>query len=1195
MPAASPAVSYNRLGPSPVNSIATSALIYNQPYNAGRQPPVNATSAPSITIGLTWSSTGANALESGLPGLLAFMVDIINGRGGVWMNGVQHSVNVLLGDDQSSVSYMQLMYEDMLSQGVQVFVAPFGDDYISPLLPLIRSSNATFYNVEPSDPSIFANNTGGNLWAFAPTADLYLRTSLDLIDSATQLLYNQTVNKQVKTRGYVSPYGLTTVCAYTANVTLFKVQRIGLLNWISSANAARRTAGAQTQDMVQLLVDETVPDLGVDGSVYQPYYDNCPDNVDALVLLVDGMGAIEGMASSELRSKAVVGLVGNDGFDSHLQSDVTAAAGLMQPIPVDVPYVTDIPGGPFANYGEMIELFEIYTAIAYGSPTVPTTALLGYAANVAELMSAINLSRSLSPVDTRAGTLALNGYISMCGLITFNASTGVNVARIGQISQMLPTGSSQIVTSEAELIFPYPWPWHRVVAGDSIEHSQLSIWIILGLVIGVLGTWVAQIIMEQAIFSRRRGGLYHAWLAIVTLSLGGVGVWCNMLVQSTALTTALPGASSNLPISWSLAAMLLALLSCLLLIFVGLLTAIGDVDQTSINTERGGRASEIGRALRAEKMAKTKAAALSNRQHLTYLVDCITWRGSFGGLLTVASVVLTRVPLWSIWVQDADYASVAWGWVLTLLIDIVLIPTALLMFIHALRWRILAVFVFSAAVMADWQIMVVSMRFTYAPSRTSFLNSVTISSEVIVLVAGLIAAAIAFAFIGLLFSAMRLSRNDLSLIVFELETAVSRLKGKMAEDANRMQLYVKRVDVLARSLEAVNVQSSLPQDYGLALAMYTSVSVLSAGERVKSGSAVTSVLPPSPITSRIKSLSMKQSASDLITEQQVIPDRSPVVTAPRTTEHGLLNGHPSSSAVAPAPFGPLRAESSKHSGTQPDKCSSHTHVSQVAIVTPADRKLETKLEDTLTALARFQMEDSVSSDGACDPALVANPTFVGRGRMTASGSKSTLITGRAMSGRPSPKESGLNVPLLVGEESEIQAVPPAPSMETVIEHPVAVEVFKEELRKSQSVESLVFCLHVRHYRVLQSKKARRLLAIFVADAFIRTSSLQQININSRQRDSILAVVDKKDAACSATLFDEAERECMTLMRTNVFKGFTTSRSYRLCAWLCHSLDVKGTTCSRLGNASGADSDNVVTDSPWVNTRASQSSSVLSSI
>ena len=207
------------------------------------------------------------------------------------------------------------------------------------------------------------------------------------------------------------------------------------------------------------------------------------------------------------------------------------------------------------------------------------------------------------------------------------------------------------------------------------------------------------------------------------------------------------------------------------------------------------------------------------------------------------------------------------------------------------------------------------------------------------------------------------------------------------------------------------------------------------------------------------------------------------------------------------------------------------------------------------------------------------------------GSSSALVAGHGSSA----KEFQLTAPLLGNDDSAATVVPPAPSMDTVIDHPVAVEVFKEEMRKTQSVESLVFCLHVRRYRVLQSKKARRLLAVFIADAFIRNSSEQQVNINSRQRDTILAIVDKKDAVCPTTLFDEAERECMLLMRTNVFKSFTATSGYRLCAWLCHSLDVRGTSRAKANDANGGQLDASAGDASWVNGRASQSNSVHSHI
>ena len=1190
MPPAPPTLPYTRFGPGPVNPIATAALIYNQTYNAGRPPPVDTSTAPTITIGLTWSSTGSNTLETGLPSLLAFIVDIINGRGGVWMDGVQYSLSILLGDDQSSVAYMQLLYEDMLAEGVQLFLAPFGDDFTTPLLPLIHTSNATFYNVEPSNPAVFANNTGGNLWAFAPTADLYLRTSLDLINTATQTLHNQTQSRHTTASGYISPYGLTTVCAYTANVTLFEVQHSGLLDWVNDANSARTAAGAHEQDIVRLLVDETVPNYGADGSVYKPYFAACPDNVDVLILLIDGMGAVEGIAASQLSAKAVVGLTGNDGFNSNVPAQVEAAAGLLQPIPVDVPLVGDIPASRFTNAYELIELLEIYTAIAYGSPTTPTTALLGYGANIAEVVSAVNLSASLALTDMRAGTLALNGFHSMSGLITFNASTGVNVARIGQVSQMLPSGLSQIVSSQADLIFPYPWPWHRISAGDAVHHSQASSWIILGLVITVLGTWVAQIIVEQAIFSRRRRGMYHVWLAIVTLSLGGVGVWCSLLVQSTALTTTLPGESSAQPIAWSLGALFIAVVPCLLLTFFGLWTVIGDVERSQEGGKRAERAARVGQALRAEKAARKKAAALSNRQHLTYLIDCITWRAALGGLLMAAAVVLTRVALWPIWVQTADYESVAWAWVVTLLIDIVLIPTALLMFIHALRWRIIAVFIFSGAVMADWQIMIASMHFTYAPTRTAFLDSATISLDGIVVLAGLIAAAIAFIFIGLLFSAMRLSRNDLSVLVVELEAAVARLKGKAADDAARMQQRGQQIDVLARSLEAVNVLSSLPQDYALSLAVYSSVQQLSGRDRGSSGSAMGSAVLSSRAESQVQSRADEQSVSDSADGQQA------AVGLPSTPQQSELVARSSRKSLAVAPLTVISPRLDASVVDTQDRPPSQSRISPVGMLTQAERELESKLEATLAALAHFRVDVSSSSSGVIDGSnTVTGPMFSGRPRITGS---SSSLSAPAPAVRGTVNDFQLTAPLLGKAVSTIDdstAAPtlPQPTMDAIIEHPVAVEVFKEELRKSQSVESLVFCLHVRRYRSMQSKKVRRLLAGFIADAFVRANSPQQINIHSRQRDSILAIVDKTDAVCPVTLFDEAERECRLLIRTNVFKGFTATNGYRLCAWLCHSLDVRAVLRPVVGETNSAQSEAAGTELSWITgqERGSQSNSV----
>ena len=83
-----------------------------------------------------------------------------------------------------------------------------------------------------------------------------------------------------------------------------------------------------------------------------------------------------------------------------------------------------------------------------------------------------------------------------------------------------------------------------------------------------------------------------------------------------------------------------------------------------------------------------------------------------------------------------------------------------------------------------------------------------------------------------------------------------------------------------------------------------------------------------------------------------LPQSAPLTA--QTSDHARLNGTHSSSAIAPAPFVSLKADSSTHSDTQEQqdkRRSSQTRVGQVVVIcTPADRELETKLEDTLAAL-----------------------------------------------------------------------------------------------------------------------------------------------------------------------------------------------------------------------------------------------------
>ena len=368
----------------------------------------------------------------------------------------------------------------------------------------------------------------------------------------------------------------------------------------------------------------------------------------------------------------------------------------------------------------------------------------------------------------------------------------------------------------------YSWPWAALVrSGDALDHCQNSGLAIIGVVICVLGAWVAQIIVEQSIFERRRGGWWRTWLCVVALALGGVSVWAAQLMSTSALSTSKPD-SSSLDLSFAMDIALLAWLPALLPTYIGLLLLMGDVESHAVTA--ASKASQTQQALREQKEAKKKRAALSNSAHLSHLWNAISWRAIVGGLCIAVSIGATRSALWYVWVQDATLQSAGWAWAVTSLFNALCVPLALLMYFHALRWRVVAVFMFAVCVMVDYQVQLVGLTFYYAPgfkNLPSSLLTANVQSTTVTLIAGIIAAFICFIFIGLQFSRMRLSRNGLSVLVASLEHTIHQLKANLRTEKTANVHKDQQVALLARMLELVNTASPIATEYAFALSMAT--------------------------------------------------------------------------------------------------------------------------------------------------------------------------------------------------------------------------------------------------------------------------------------------------------------------------------------------------------------------------------------
>ena len=1080
-------------------------------------------SAPILTIGMTYSASGINAADPSLLVTMQFLAELTNGRGGIWLNGTQHQVQLIVADDQSSANYMQLLYSALEQElGIQLFIAPYGDQFIQHLSAHMAASNGTFVVGVGSDPVNYIGNTG-NLFDFINTSDLLLRKSLDLVNTAAQ-------NTALHSRG------ISTICAFTATVDpLLRAQHDGLLSWMETENARRKagaSGGISEPDLVHLAADVAWPDSS-DTATYASYYSLCPDGSDLVVALASGHAHITGLAASYRRPNAMIGWTSDPlvapgfkfvpgGIEHSFNQKITDAAGWLIPVPVDTPELITLPAQVLSNAFELPPLFAAYTA-ALNVSAVISTAAGTYIQSWCTLMAAINSSASLSRDDMRQAVLSLNGLISQSGLLQINTTTGVNDALSGVVVQCDDATTCWFRSMQSPPIFPYDWPWHVILPGDPIFSSQNPSPVLVALVIAVLGTWVAQILLEQASFIRRKGGLsFLLWLIIAAVALGGVGIWCCMLMQTTAMTTSLPGADSSQPVQWSLGVILLALCPSLALVFLGLWLLLADVSNDQLLSIRSSSGTSTRPSLELKASATKLGTSFSQNQLVRQLMSLLTWRVIAGVGLFGSSITLTRVTLWYVWQQDAVVRSVAFAWAASTVTDLVLIPLSTLMLIRALRWKIPAIFLFAGSVMADWQIHASSLQFTYQPSGACAVSSPCLSVAVVLVIAGSIAAFACFVFVGLQFHAMKLSRNDLSLRLNDFQTALfsqQSLNRRLQEQGKRQ---LRGALVLSRMLNAINLLTTLPQEYSLPLSFLSDTPWLSASEEQHNAAGHLS----RKLSSRAHTSS--SSASSCATTSNVLAYE--FATKSSATAGLTVN------KIGPAPSYSKRRSKSRTGLPIPGRVDDQFYASV------GDKGIEGRIVDVLVAQHDYTQLKLGSQNAEAD-------TILGRSAHASLGRTSR-------SSEHKSEEGGfeLTAPLL--GVNGIGLTVPSPTLETIMSHPVAVEVLKRVLNKNQSVESLIFCLHARWYRRLNSSKARGLLADRIVGTFIRTGSSDEININTRQRNNILSTLLKtNDERCPSTLFLEAEQECINLITSNLWNTFVATADYRLCAWICSYLDI----------------------------------------
>lgn len=126
-------------------------------------------------------------------------------------------------------------------------------------------------------------------------------------------------------------------------------------------------------------------------------------------------------------------------------------------------------------------------------------------------------------------------------------------------------------------------------------------------------------------------------------------------------------------------------------------------------------------------------------------------------------------------------------------------------------------------------------------------------------------------------------------------------------------------------------------------------------------------------------------------------------------------------------------------------------------------------------------------------------------------------------------------------------------LDDILTHPVCLEIFKDSVHGSLSVENCQFYLAVNQYRKLCCSSGERqldqnsfieILGEIIVNEFIRENAPSQVNIVAAQRDRIINQANKKNFSVST--FDAAQKEIFSLLLNNNYRPFLETPQYLLC-------------------------------------------------
>lgn len=688
---------------------------------------------PIIKIGFLLTLTGADSISIGLDygaaSFIQMMVDVTNARGGVWMAGKQHRLSVLIHDEQGSSILANMAVRDMVqSQSIHAIALPVQEFISISLLQSSQALNVSFVTSLSYDTCVYRTNAQ-NLFGFSITSSTLHYKTLDAINHQAKLFYPPDLNEwPYSSTGYVSPFGITTMCIFEyADTAPCEPPGQPLIEWIMKENANRSAAGALDNDLINHKVIVMSPFASYTQQI--AYWKQCPDLTDAVgVPLRINTGL--SLSASQRRFKAVFAT--EYGVDLEKQSDadrVRIAAGWIFTSPIPSPAPTTLPGF-FSKVGDVVPMYSVYERATSGVVQQPSALLTPRAAEFSILMAALNASNNLSRDDFRRAILSLTGLISVMGPLSINQTTGENQSPLSMPANfqvlnsgvMLGLDASGDFYGDTSIAYPFPFPYLPPKDNAVLETSQTPSFSLGAVIVCGFSIWIGHIMFEHGVVLRERGSkLYLLWIFLSSEAVGGVGVVSSYMIYSLSLRVSIDNSDDTFELAMSAWLLWTTWVVAVCIIFVALLLLSYPVRSSIINPSMTAKVSSSLRLSIADNRKATLsrrnvATKRSHKQELIFLFkQSVQWRCLLAGCFFATAVVLSHFMIVMSYTSGARFQISAPAVVSAVCLMTFISPFVASVFRYGLKLRILGVGLFSLLVQLYWQINYATQTVMYKP------------------------------------------------------------------------------------------------------------------------------------------------------------------------------------------------------------------------------------------------------------------------------------------------------------------------------------------------------------------------------------------------------------------------------------------------------------------------------------------------